>query len=88
MQTTLVAHRLSQGSAPATNWPTETWVIREPDHELPMTPLAQVTLYWYAKDDQWHLWTASIVSKDIKRLGMRLQNARNAGSGGSGTLNF
>ena len=70
---TLLAHRLTASVDETTRWPLETWVIRESD----MTPLAQVQIYFYAKDQQWHLWTASIVSQKIKRLGMRLQDARN-----------
>jgi hypothetical protein len=80
----LVAHRLTQKIAPSTGWPTETWVIRQED----MTPIAQLELYFYQEKDpelvgraghaQWFLWTGSITRAEIRRLGMRLQDARNA----------
>lgn len=80
----LVAHRLAQKTILFIGWPTETRVIRQED----MTPVAQLELYFYQEKDpellgraghaQWFLWTGSITRAETRRLGMRLQDARNA----------
>lgn len=65
------ANRLASSIAPSTQWPVETWVIRERD----TTPVCQVELYRH--QGVWHAWTGSVIRQTTRELGRRLAIARN-----------
>lgn len=73
---TFTAYLLHRATNPVTNWPIETWVIRQEN----MTPVVQVQLYRYKSPGlllSWYAWPSSIC-RTVLDLGLRLARIRNA----------